>query len=310
MNKNKTLELDNELKNLSIGVYVGNEKYVPKDWIKINEYDNKKTGFHGEAFYKNGKIAISFRGTENSFQDIINDAQMGFNQLPNQYVDAQNFYEKVKKDFPYQKIIFTGHSLGGSLAQLMSNETGNEAVTFNAYGIGDLVKGHVRENLNIRNYGNVDDTVFNLNLRNQLGKSYIIGYGKGNDYVTKSNKGDYIPGLHPRKVHNIENMGKLEDAVEYKKPEELQPKMISGKISYDIDYRDIDKNRVMTNEEIGEMSKEEFKRNENFIDQLLRLGRIITKKQAEEQVKSGDLIYVNSYTRDDGTEVSGYYRRK
>ena len=310
MNKNKTLELDNELKNISIGVYVGNEKYVPKDWIKINEYDNKKTGFHGEAFYKNGKIVISFRGTENSFQDTFSDAQMGFNQLPNQYVDAQNFYEKVKKDFPNQKIIFTGHSLGGSLAQLISNETGNEAVTFNAYGIGDLVKGHVRENLNIRNYGNVDDTVFNLNLRNQLGKSYIIGYGKGNDYVTKSSKGKYIPGVHPIKVHKIETMGKLEDAVEYKKPKEIQPKMISGRISYDIDYRDIDKNRVMTNEEIGEMSKEEFKRNENFIDQLLRLGRIITKKQAEEQVKTGDLIYVNSYTRDDGTEVSGYYRRK
>ena len=192
----------------------------------------------------------------------------------------------------------------------MSNETGNETVTFNAYGVGDLVKGHVRENLNIRNYGNVDDTVFNLNLRNQLGKSYIIGYGKGNDYVTKSNKGNYIPGLNPITHHFIEKMGKLEDAVEYKKPEELEPKMISGGISYDINYRDIDKNRIFTNEEIGEMSKEEFKRNENFIDQLLRLGRIITKKQAEEQVKTGDLIYVNSYTRDDGTEVSGYYRRK
>ena len=102
MNKNKTLDFDNELKNLSIGVYVGNEKYVPKDWIKINEYDNKKTGFHGEAFYKNGKIVISFRGTENSFQDTFSDAQMGFNQLPNQYVDAQNFYKKVKKDFPHQ----------------------------------------------------------------------------------------------------------------------------------------------------------------------------------------------------------------
>ena len=309
MNKNKTLDFDNELKNLSIGVYVGNEKYVPKDWIKINEYDNKKTGFHGEAFYKNGKIVISFRGTDKNV-DYLNDAQMGFNHLPNQYVDAQNFYEKVKKDFPNQKIIFTGHSLGGSLAQLISNETGNEAVTFNAYGVGDLLKGHVRENLNIRNYGNVDDTVFNLNLRNQLGKSYIIGYGKGNDYITKSYYGAYLGCTKPFKHHYIETMGKLEDAVEYKKPEEFQPKMISGGISYNVDYRDIDKNRVFTNEEIGEMSKEEYERNENFIEQQLKLGRIMPKAQAEEKVKSGDLIYVNSYTRDDGTEVSGYYRRK
>ena len=40
MNKNKTLDFDNELKNLSMGVYVGNEKYVPKDWIKHVRVEN------------------------------------------------------------------------------------------------------------------------------------------------------------------------------------------------------------------------------------------------------------------------------
>ena len=33
----KTLDFDNELKNFSMGVYLGNEKCVPKDWIKMNE---------------------------------------------------------------------------------------------------------------------------------------------------------------------------------------------------------------------------------------------------------------------------------
>ena len=32
--------------------------------------------------------------------------------------------------------------------------------------------------------------------------------------------------------------------------------------------------------------------------------------EADEKVKTGDLIWVNSYTRDDGTKVCGYYRRK
>ena len=308
MPKNKTLDFDNKLKKLSMGVYTGNKKFISKSWIKVLD-DDKKSGFHGEAFFKNGEIVISFRGTDKDM-DYLSDAQMGFNQLPNQYVDAQNFYEKVRKDFPNQKIIFTGHSLGGSLAQLVSNETGNEAVTFNAYGVGDLVKGHVRENLNIRNYGNVDDTVFNLNLRNQLGKTYIIGYGKNSEYVTKSNKGDYIPGLHPRKFHKIETMGNLEDAVEYKKPEELQSKIISGGISYNIDYRDIDTNRIFTNEEIGQMSTDEYSRLENFINQQVAKGKVMPEAQAKQQVQAGNLIYVNSYTRDDGTEVSGYYRRK
>lgn len=32
--------------------------------------------------------------------------------------------------------------------------------------------------------------------------------------------------------------------------------------------------------------------------------------EADEKVKTGDLIWVNLYTRDDGTKVCGYYRRK
>jgi len=41
-------QFDNEMKALSQGVYKGNEKSIPKDWIKVSEYD-KKSGFHGEA---------------------------------------------------------------------------------------------------------------------------------------------------------------------------------------------------------------------------------------------------------------------
>ena len=31
-----------------MGVYKGNEKSIPKDWIKVSEYDNSETGFHGK----------------------------------------------------------------------------------------------------------------------------------------------------------------------------------------------------------------------------------------------------------------------
>lgn len=48
MPKTETTNFDNELKALSMGVYKGNEKSIPRDWIKISEYD-KKSGFHGEA---------------------------------------------------------------------------------------------------------------------------------------------------------------------------------------------------------------------------------------------------------------------
>lgn len=306
MTKIETTNFDNELKALSMGVYKGNEKSIPKDWIKVSEYDNSKTGFHGETFYKNGKVVIAMRGTDEVVKDLIKEdiGHLAMKKLPNQYVDAQKFYEKVKKDFPNQEIVFTGHSLGGSLAQLMSNKTGHETVTFNAYGVADLLQGNIKDNLNIRNYGNINDTVFNANIDNQLGKTYMIGYGKGNEYITKSPEGEYVGGTKLRKHHLIETMGDLEDAVEYK------PNRLEGQVNMNIDFKDIDTNRIFTNEEIGQMSQDEYSRLENFINQQVAAGKVMPEAQAKQQMEAGNLIYVNSYTRSDGTEVKGYYRSR
>lgn len=276
----QTTEFDNEMKALAQGVYKGNETSIPKEWIKVSEYA-QKSGFHGEAFYKDGKVVIAMRGTDEFVNDFVKEdiGHLAMKKLPNQYVDAQKFYEKVRKDFPNQEIIFTGHSLGGSLAQLMSNKTGHETVTFNAYGVRDILQGNVRDNLdNIRNYGNVDDSIYNLNLRNQLGKTYVIGYGKGSEYITKSPEGDYLGGTKPSQKHFIETMGNLEDAIEFK------PNYLEGQINMDIDFKDIDNNRVFTNEEIGQMSTNEFERLENFINQQVTAGKIMSDAQARQQV--------------------------
>ncbi len=295
-------QFDNEMKSLSIGVYKGNEKSIPKGWIKVSEYD-KKSGFHGEAFYKDGKVVIAMRGT-NDKDDLANDVDMAKKKLPNQYADAQKFYEKVKKDFTNQEIVFTGHSLGGSLAQLMSNKTGHETVTFNAYGVRDILQGNVRDNLeNIRNYGNINDTVFNNNIDNQLGGTYVIKKNYDEDSVTKGTEG-YIGGLDPYFHHKAEWMGDLEDAVEYK------PNRLEGQVNMNIDFKDIDTNRIFTNEEIGQMSQDEYSRLESFINQQVAAGKVMPEAQAKQQVQAGNLIYVNSYTRSDGTEVKGYYRSR
>lgn len=77
-----------------------------------------------------------------------------------------------------------------------------------------------------------------------------------------------------------------------------------------IDFKDIDTNRIFTNEEIGQMSQDEYSRLESFINQQVAAGRVMPEAQAKQQVQAGNLIYVNSYTRSDGTEVKGYYRSK
>lgn len=310
----KILTFDNEMKALSLGVYKDNKNSIPKDWVRFSERDNESTGFHAETFYKKGAVVISFRGTDD-YKDLFeNDfLQMGRNKLPNQYVDAINYYNEIQKTFPSSKIVFTGHSLGGSLAQLMGNLTGNETVTFNAYGVGNLLNGNINyeNSKNIRNYGNINDLVFMMNFDNQLGHTQVINSSFDDDfYLTKGYNGSYPQGGHDLVHHKIEHMGNLENSASYVSPEEIESMILFGGVNLDIDLRNLDTERIITNEEIKQMSNEEFSQNENFINQQLMAGNIMTEMQAKEQLKAGNLIWVNSYTRADGTEVKGYYRRK
>ena len=311
----KNLTFDNEMKSLSLGVYKDNKNSIPKDWVRFSERDNESTGFHAETFYKKGTVVISIRGTDlTSSQDLSNDFGMWKNhKIPSQYVDAINYYNEIQKTFPSSKIVFTGHSLGGSLAQLMGNLTGNETVTFNAYGVGNLLNGNINyeNSKNIRNYGNINDLVFMMNFDNQLGHTQVINSSFDDDfYLTKGYNGSYPQGGHDLVHHKIEHMGNLENSASYVSPEEIESMILFGGVNLDIDLRNLDTERIITNEEIKQMSNEEFSQNENFINQQLMAGNIMTEMQAKEQLEAGNLIWVNSYTRADGTEVKGYYRRK
>lgn len=66
-------------------------------------------------------------------------------------------------------------------------------------------------------------------------------------------------------------------------------------------------NRIYTAEDIGEMSSNDFTKNEKAIDyQMENLG--IPRKN--DLNGNSDVVYVHSYTRSDGTEVKSHYRSK
>ena len=66
-------------------------------------------------------------------------------------------------------------------------------------------------------------------------------------------------------------------------------------------------NKIYTAEDIGEMTNREFLDNEKAIDyQLANLG---IPRRAN-LAGNSDVVYVHSYTRDDGTEVRAHYRSK
>ena len=169
-----------ELQELSKYVYKERDSKLPTGWLSIKPYENKDTGFYAEAFYKNDKVVIAIRGTDMGRgrselgKDGINDLNLSIKGIPAQYADAEKFYSEIKKTFPNQEIIFTGHSLGGSLSQILGSQFGEKAVTFNAFGVGDTYSPKFKYTKNIVNYGNSKDIVFTSNIDNQLGKTYVI----------------------------------------------------------------------------------------------------------------------------------------
>lgn len=69
-------------------------------------------------------------------------------------------------------------------------------------------------------------------------------------------------------------------------------------------------NRIYTREEIGKMSTDEYSANEHAINAQLGSIGIPTDGDMASSVRSGGAVYVSGYTRQDGTEVRGYYRSR
>jgi len=122
---------------------------LPQGWSYLSESQPDPSGadtsgYKGYAFKNNitGEIVIANRGTEpTSSLDLAADLQMAANKLPDQYQFAKQFLDQIVNDPSNAgaSITITGHSLGGSLAQLLAAQTGLSAVTFNPYGTKDLI---------------------------------------------------------------------------------------------------------------------------------------------------------------------------
>ncbi|MDM0090463.1 MULTISPECIES: XVIPCD domain-containing protein [unclassified Variovorax] len=118
----------------------------------LDHADNPSTGFQATAYWRidTGEVIIAFRGTEfgrEPVQDGLVDAGMALAGVNAQARDANAFTQKVldrakadaeKSNRPFT-VTVTGHSLGGTLAQLEAHRFGLRGETFNAYGAAGLV---------------------------------------------------------------------------------------------------------------------------------------------------------------------------
>lgn len=278
------IEFNKELQKFSQHVYGNGKSQSPQGWIQISQKANQKTGFYAETYVKGKELVIVFRGTDTQrgikefAYDVSNDMDLYLGDLPYQAVDAREYYNEVKKEFKDYHITFTGHSLAGSLSQIMSYETGEDAVTFNAYGVKHILNTS-KTPPNIINYGNANDPVFIQNIDNQFGKTYIMNnYPNAEGTVYKEKGFNTNVSLED---HFMENIGDISNAKEYT-PSTNKPILLKGSVSYD----DFSPERIITNEEIGKMSQDEFEKKEKYINQQMKKGKVMPATEAERRSKS------------------------
>ena len=93
-------------------------------------------------------------------------------------------------------------------------------------------------------------------------------------------------------------------------PQQHRPQQQSGLFGYTNPLTG--SNHIYTREEVGKMNSSEFTKHEKEIDAQTRAfnGTMPTNGDLQREAMTGGVVYVNSYTRSDGTKVKGYYRSR
>ena len=258
-------------------------------------------------------------------------------------MDNNNFYNREKNKFTDEMINDTIKYQRKYGFEIGENDSAwnNESDAFrHAYMQAILLQ---RYNLLAKNLGNWHETMGNLN--NQDPKEYNMDSWNNNQgleifkeiqkeypyfkYKSEEQQKDIIAKKVVQRMKKGLLITNLEDSRKFQEKQFIPTRSIGGinsngkPIGFASDIKDskstlsgytnpiTGSNRIFTREDISSMSNDEFENYENEImAQLKSIGVPTNGDMERESIISGDVVYVNSYTRSDGTNVKGYYRSK
>ncbi|WP_374494051.1 hypothetical protein [Brachymonas sp.] len=137
--------------DIKVGVRPPNHEeevtYKGVDYKILEHANNPRTGYQGTIYQRKdtGEIVVAHRGTESpkkDLQDAITDADMVRHHHNQQVDDAirltQHAIERAHNDPRLPPVTVTGHSLGGTLAEITAHKFKLHGETFNPYGAAGL----------------------------------------------------------------------------------------------------------------------------------------------------------------------------
>ena len=120
---------------------------MPSGWSQLSDEELEAMGLDPSSFndvpsgfqsalykHKDGEYALAFAGT-NDGPDVKVDIDQNFGKQTVQYSKAVTLGQQVSKAVGDNKLVYTGHSLGGGLATTAALVTNKSAVTFNGAGV-------------------------------------------------------------------------------------------------------------------------------------------------------------------------------
>jgi len=164
------------------------------------QLNNEKSGFKSNVYERtvDGKTEYVYAtaGTEmDDFKDAKHDVLQPLG-MSSQYTQSIKTVDALKKIIGSAELTFTGHSLGGGLAENNSLHTGDKAITFNAAGVSPLTSGTLKKS-------NTDAYIMRTDPLNALQKISAIPTAGGNKHF-----------LQPRSFSGIYNGHSINSVIE------------------------------------------------------------------------------------------------